>query len=67
MLWKSLVGSAASRRIGTVIDTARAPALSPQEMQYLASTNRALSLAALGAAGRSKCKVILDAGLSSRC
>jgi signal transduction histidine kinase len=40
----------AGRRIGTVIDAARAPALSPQETQYLASTNRALSLAALGAA-----------------
>jgi signal transduction histidine kinase len=41
---------AAGRRVGTVIDAARAPALSPRELQYLASTNRALSLAALGAA-----------------
>jgi signal transduction histidine kinase len=40
----------AGRRVGTVIDVARAPALSPRELQYLASTNRALSLAALGAA-----------------
>jgi len=40
----------AGRRVGTVIDVARAPALSPREMQYLASTNRALALAALGAA-----------------
>lgn len=40
----------AGRRVGTVIDVARAPALSPRELQYLASTNRALSLAALAAA-----------------
>jgi signal transduction histidine kinase len=40
----------AGRRVGAVIDVARAPALSPRELQYLASTNRALSLAALGAA-----------------
>ena len=40
----------AGRRVGTVIDVARAPALSPRELQYLASTNRALALAALGAA-----------------
>ncbi len=40
----------AGRRVGTVIDVVRAPALSPREIQYLASTNRALSLAALGAA-----------------
>ncbi len=39
----------AGRRVGTVIDVARAPALSPRELQYLATTNRALSLAALGA------------------
>jgi signal transduction histidine kinase len=39
----------AGRRVGTVIDVARAPALSPRELQYLASTNLALSLAALGA------------------
>ncbi len=38
------------RRVGTVIDAARAPALSPRELEYLASTNRALSLAAVGAA-----------------
>jgi signal transduction histidine kinase len=41
---------AAGRRVGTVIDVARAPALSPRESQFLVSTNRALSLAALGAA-----------------
>jgi signal transduction histidine kinase len=41
---------AAGRRVGTVIDVARAPALSPRELEYLASTNRALSLAALCAA-----------------
>jgi signal transduction histidine kinase len=41
---------AAGRRVGTVIDVARAPALSPRETQFLASTNRALLLAALGAA-----------------
>jgi signal transduction histidine kinase len=40
----------AGRRVGTVIDVAPAPALSPRELEYLASTNRALSLAALGAA-----------------
>ena len=40
----------AGRRVGTVIDVAQAPALSPREFQYLDSTNRALSLAALGAA-----------------
>jgi signal transduction histidine kinase len=41
---------AAGRRVGTVIDVARAPALSPRELEYLVSTNRALSLAAVGAA-----------------
>jgi signal transduction histidine kinase len=40
----------AGRRVGTVVDVARAPALSPRELEYLASTTRALSLAALGAA-----------------
>jgi signal transduction histidine kinase len=38
------------RRVGTVIDVVRAPALNPREAQYLASTNRALALAALAAA-----------------
>ena len=40
----------AGRRVGTVIDVVRAPALNPREAQYLASTNRALALAALVAA-----------------
>ncbi len=40
----------AGRRVGTVIDVAQAPALNAREIQYLASTNRALALAALGAA-----------------
>ena len=37
------------REVGTVLDAARAPALNDREAQYLASTNRALWLAALGA------------------
>jgi two-component system, OmpR family, sensor histidine kinase BaeS len=37
------------RKVGTVLDAARAPALNDREAQYLASTNRALWLAALGA------------------
>jgi signal transduction histidine kinase len=40
----------ADRRVGTVIDVVRAPALSPREAQYLASTNRALALATLASA-----------------
>jgi signal transduction histidine kinase len=48
-----------------VIDVARAPALSPRELQYLASTNRALSLAALGAATIALlCGVILARNLT---
>jgi signal transduction histidine kinase len=39
----------ADRQVGTVIDVVRAPSLSPREAQYLASTNRALALAALAA------------------
>ena len=38
------------RRVGTVIDGAQRPALSPREAQYLASAQRALSQAAFGAA-----------------
>ena len=38
------------RRVGTVIDAGRAPPLSDRETQYVAGTNRALALAALGAA-----------------
>jgi signal transduction histidine kinase len=37
------------RKVGTVLDAARAPALNDREAQYLANTNRALWLAALGA------------------
>lgn len=37
------------RRVGTVLDAARRPTLSDREAQYLASTDRALGLAALGA------------------
>jgi signal transduction histidine kinase len=37
------------RKVGTVVDAAQAPALNDREAQYLASTNRALWLAALGA------------------
>ena len=37
------------RKVGTVLDAARAPALNDREAQYLASTNRALWLAAFGA------------------
>ena len=40
----------ASRWVGAVIDVVRAPVLNPREAQYLASTNRALALAALAAA-----------------
>jgi signal transduction histidine kinase len=40
----------ADRRVGTVIDVVRAPALNPREAQYLASTNRALALATLASA-----------------
>ena len=35
--------------VGTVLDAVQAPALNAREAQYLASTNRALWLAALGA------------------
>ena len=38
------------RRVGTVIDAGRAPPLNDREAQYVAGTNRALALAALGAA-----------------
>ncbi len=38
------------RQVGTVVDAGRKPALSDRETQYLASTDRALALAALGAA-----------------
>jgi signal transduction histidine kinase len=41
---------AQGRRVGSVVDVATAPALTPREEQYLAGTNRALLLAALGAA-----------------
>ena len=37
------------RKVGTVLDASRAPALNDREAQYLASINRALTLAALGA------------------
>ena len=37
------------RKVGTVLDASRAPALNDREAQYLASINRALALAALGA------------------
>ncbi len=37
------------RKVGTVLDASRAPALNEREAQYLASINRALALAALGA------------------
>ncbi len=37
------------RKVGTVLDASRAPALNDREAQYLASINRALVLAALGA------------------
>ncbi len=42
--------AARGRRVGTVVDVARAPALSPRELQYLLSTNRALAAAAIVAA-----------------
>jgi signal transduction histidine kinase len=37
------------RKVGTVLDAARSPALNDREAQYMANTNRALWLAALGA------------------
>jgi two-component system, OmpR family, sensor histidine kinase BaeS len=37
------------RQVGTVLDASRTPALNDREAQYLASTNRALWLAAFGA------------------
>jgi signal transduction histidine kinase len=37
-------------RVGIVVDVASAPALSPRELQYLVSTNRALAAAAVVAA-----------------
>ena len=38
------------RRVGAVLDAGRPPELNDREVQYLASTNRNLALAALGAA-----------------
>jgi len=38
------------RQVGVVLDAGRPPELNDREVQYLASTNRALALAALGAA-----------------
>ena len=38
------------QRVGTVLDVGRAPALNDREAQFVASTNRALALAAFGAA-----------------
>jgi signal transduction histidine kinase len=43
------------KRIGTVLDAARRPTLSTREQAYLTSTNRALSLAAIGAVALAVC------------
>lgn len=50
LLGRAVPVEAGGRTVGLVVDVAPAPALSPQELEFLASTSQALLLAALAAA-----------------